>query len=145
MRARARRLWLFVIAGTILVSAAGLTIYALSSQLDYYIPPAKIASLNGEHIGKRARIGGVVKFGSLKTHEDGMIEFVVEDPEAAITVRFDGITPDLFREGQGVICTGTFTQEYTFEAREVLARHDENYIPKELEEQMKKDGVYRGS
>lgn len=143
MRARARRFWLFIVAGTILVSAVGLTLFAVSNQMEFYYDPADLAELNGTHIGKRARIGGFVEPGSLEHMEDGSIRFIVEDAEAKITVSYDGFIPDLFREGQGVICNGTFTDQYSFEASELLAKHDENYVPKELQDQMKEQGVYK--
>jgi cytochrome c-type biogenesis protein CcmE len=143
MRARARRFWLFVVAGTILVSAVGLTLFAVSNQMEFFYTPADLEELDGAHIGQRARIGGLVKMGSLEQLDEGGIRFVVEDGAAEIAVSYDGFIPDLFREGQGVVCNGTFTDTYDFEARELLAKHDENYMPKEVEDKLKEQGVYR--
>lgn len=143
MRARARRFWLIVVAGAILASAIGLTLFALSSQVALFYTPADLIERGGGVVGERARIGGLVKAGSIQRHENGQIRFVVEDGAGEIEVSYDGFIPDLFREGQGVVCNGSFTDAYQFEASELLAKHDENYMPKELGDKLKEQGVYR--
>lgn len=143
MRARARRFWLIVIAGVILCSCAGLTLYALRNQVSLFYTPADLIAKGGGVIGERARIGGLVKTGTVQTLDDGTLRFVVEDGEGEIQVEFDGFIPDLFKEGQGVVCNGVFTDAYAFEADELLAKHDENYMPKEVEDKLKEQGVYR--
>ena len=144
MRARARRFWLIVIAGVILVGAVGLTLTALSSQVQLFYTPKDLVAQGGAVPGERARIGGLVQMGSVRTLEDGALRFVVEDAEGEIAVAYDGFIPDLFREGQGVVANGVFTDAYTFEADELLAKHDENYIPREIQETLQEQGVYRG-
>ncbi len=143
MRARARRFWLIVIAGAILCSCVALTLYALGNQVSLFYTSADLIAKGGGVVGERARIGGLVKAGTVKTHDDGTLTFVVEDGEGEVNVVFDGFIPDLFKEGQGVVCNGTFTEAYAFKADELLAKHDENYMPKEVEEKLKEQGVYR--
>lgn len=143
MRARAKRFWLIVIAGVILCSCAGLTLFALRNQVSLFYTPADLIAQGGGQIGERARIGGLVKAGSVETLDSGLLLFVVEDGEGEIKVEFDGFIPDLFKEGQGVVCNGVFTDTFAFKADELLAKHDENYMPKELEDKLKEQGVYR--
>ncbi|MAP96636.1 MAG: cytochrome c biogenesis protein CcmE [Ponticaulis sp.] len=145
MRARAKRLWLIVTAGILLTGAVGLTMFSLSNQIDAFYVPAKLVDSGGGVPGERAKVGGLVKMGSVETLEDGSLQFVIEDAQAEIAVSFDGFVPDLFREGQGVICTGVFTDAWTFQATELLAKHDENYMPRELEDELKEQGVYKGT
>ena len=142
MRARTRRLWLFVVAGVILVGAATLVVRALPHALLFYTP-ADLMERGGGEVGERARIGGLVKAGTIETLDSGVIRFVVEDGSGEIAVTYNGFIPDLFREGQGVVANGTFTDGYAFEASELLAKHDENYMPKELGDRLKEQGVYR--
>jgi len=144
MRARARRFWLIITAGVLLTGAVGLTLYSISSEIDAFYVPADLVERGGGTVGERAEIGGLVKEGSVVTLETGELRFVVEDATAEIAVQFDGFIPDLFREGQGVICKGTFVDPWTFQASELLAKHDENYMPKALEDELKEQGVYRG-
>ena len=85
--------------------------------------------------GQAVRLGGMVETGSLKTRADGVtIDFVVGDGEARIPVVFSGIQPDLFVEGSGVVAEGSLRADGTFEATNLLAKHDENYVPRELED-----------
>ncbi|MAK62695.1 MAG: cytochrome c biogenesis protein CcmE [Ponticaulis sp.] len=144
MRARARRFWLIVVAGVLLAGATGLTLSALSSDIDAFYVPGDLVERGGGMPGERAQIGGLVKEGSIETTSDGQLHFVVEDAAGEIKVSFEGFIPDLFREGQGVICKGTFTEAWAFQASELLAKHDENYMPRELEDALKEQGVYKG-
>ena len=144
MRARARRFWLIMVSGVILCFAAGLTLYALSSQVALFYTPMDVVAKGGAEPGERARIGGLVQVGSFKTLESNDYAFVIEDAGGEIKVTYGGFIPDLFREGQGVVCNGAFDGPYSFIASEVLAKHDENYMPKELEDKLKEQGVYRG-
>lgn len=144
MRARARRFWLIVVAGVLLASAVGLTLNALSNDIDAFYVPGDLVERGGGTIGERAQIGGLVKEGSIETLDNGILTFVVEDASGEIAVEFEGFIPDLFREGQGVICKGTFTDAWEFEANELLAKHDENYMPRDLEDKLKEQGVYKG-
>lgn len=144
MRARARRFWLIVVAGVCLAGATALTLTGLSSQVQLFYTPADLMDQGGAVVGERARIGGLVKAGSIETLDSGELRFVVEDAVGEITISYDGFIPDLFREGQGVVANGVFTDTWAFEAYELLAKHDENYMPKELEDSLKEQGVYRG-
>lgn len=144
MRARARRFWLIIIAGVLLAGATGLTLNALSNDIDAFYVPGDLVERGGGTVGERAQIGGLVKEGSIETLDNGILTFVVEDAAGEIAVEFEGFIPDLFREGQGVICKGTFTDSWAFEANELLAKHDENYMPRDLEDKLKEQGVYKG-
>jgi cytochrome c-type biogenesis protein CcmE len=91
--------------------------------------------------GKRFRLGGLVAPGSVSRAEDSLaVQFVVSDGAASVDVRFDGILPDLFREGQGIIAIGALSTNGRFEATEVLAKHDENYMPPEVADALEKAG-----
>lgn len=144
MRARARRFWLIIVAGVLLAGATGLTLNALSNDIDAFYVPGDLVERGGGTVGERAQIGGLVKEGSIETLDNGLLTFVVEDAAGEIAVEFEGFIPDLFREGQGVICKGTFTDAWAFEASELLAKHDENYMPRDLEDKLKEQGVYKG-
>ena len=143
MRApRKRRLGLVL---SLLAGAAIATTFALlalDQNLDLFYPPEKVVS--GEApVGKRIRAGGMVETGTLEHGEDGlMVRFRVTDLEAhSFEVRYSGILPDLFREGQGIIATGQLTPSGVFEAELLLAKHDENYMPPELAEIMPHGGT----
>ena len=143
MRARTRRLWLVGVSGVILTGAVALTLFALQNQVALFYTPADLMERGGGEIGERARIGGLVKAGSIEQLDDGAIRFAVEDGAGEIRVSYDGFVPDLFREGQGVVANGQFVEPWTFEASELLAKHDETYMPKELGDKLKEQGVYR--
>lgn len=116
----------------LLAGAAALVFAALERNISYFYTPseAEAAMIAPE---TRIRLGGLVETGSLE-HGDGLeINFRVTDGGATLPVRYAGILPDLFREGQGVIAQGAFAQDGVFVAETILAKHDENYIPKELQ------------
>jgi len=117
--------------------AVGLLLIAVSQNLEAFFTPEQI--VNGaakEH--KNFRVGGMVTEGSVKRLEDGItVEFGLHDTVSEITVRYTGILPDLFREGQGVISLGALSHEGVFVADEVLAKHDETYMPPEVAAAMK--------
>ncbi len=122
---------LFLLAGVAVTVSLVLT--ALNENINLYYPPDKIVS--GEApIGSRIRAGGMVKAGSVKRTDNSMdVRFVVSDlADSEFTVAYSGILPDLFREGQGILATGKLNKDGVFEASEVLAKHDENYMPPEL-------------
>lgn len=128
---RNRRLGLIAVGGVLLAGAAGLTFTALQRNISYFYTPseAEEAAIAPD---TRIRLGGLVETGSLE-HGDGLeINFRVTDGAATMPVIYSGIVPDLFREGQGVIAQGAFNAEGVFVAQTILAKHDENYIPKEL-------------
>lgn len=128
-----QRLVLVLVAVVALIGAALLAAWALRSQASYFYVPSEMAESPPEP-GQAVRLGGMVETGSLKTEADGVtIRFVVGDGEARIPVRYSGIVPDLFVEGSGVVAEGRLGPDGTFVADNLLAKHDENYIPRELE------------
>ncbi len=142
MTRRQRRLTLIGLAGVVLAVAAGLVLYALSDRIVFFNSPSDIAA-NAPAPGTRVRLGGLVEEGSLVKAADGHVDFVVTDGAATIKVAYQGILPDLFREGQGVVAEGVIAGDGTFAADTVLAKHDENYMPKEVVEALKKQGKWK--
>lgn len=132
MRARDRRLWIVGIVAVLLIGSVTLIGVALRATADLFFTPTKLVEAGGGQPGQRAKIGGFVETGSLVFGEGTEIRFNVIDELHAIPVVFDGTTPDLFKEGAGVVAEGTFETEGQFRARRLLAKHDENYVPREL-------------
>jgi len=113
---------------------------ALNENMLYFISPTDVEEQQLP-AGKRFRLGGLVAGGSLSRASDSLaVKFVVTDGAASVKVRYDGILPDLFREGQGIIAIGELSPEGHFEAAEVLAKHDENYMPPEVADALEKAG-----
>ncbi|WP_411817959.1 cytochrome c maturation protein CcmE [Hyphococcus sp. DH-69] len=129
---RNRRLGIIGIGAVLLAGAAWLVFAALERNISYFYTPseAEIAAIPPD---TRIRLGGLVETGSVSHGEGLEIAFTVTDGTATKSVIYSGILPDLFREGQGVIAQGRFNAEGVFVAETILAKHDENYIPKELE------------
>jgi len=124
--------------------AAGLTLYALSQNIDLFYTPSEI--VNGKNddpeqkpeVGQRIRVGGMVVEDTVKRDEKTLkVEFDVNDVGPSITVEYEGILPDLFREGQGIVAQGVLIEPTRLRATEVLAKHDENYMPPELGDKLK--------
>ena len=112
-----------------LAVAAGLVLNAFQSNLVFFFSPSQVAA-NEAPRGKAFRIGGLVEAGSVKRADDGLtVRFSVTDTAHAIKVVYTGILPDLFKEGKGVVAQGRLAPNGAFEATEVLAKHDENYMP----------------
>jgi cytochrome c-type biogenesis protein CcmE len=129
-----QRLVLVLIALTALIGAALLAAWALRNQASYFYVPSDIAAAPPAP-GQAVRLGGMVEAGSLRTRTDGVtIDFVVGDGKARVPVVFSGIVPDLFVEGSGVVAEGSLRADGTFAATNLLAKHDENYMPRELED-----------
>jgi cytochrome c-type biogenesis protein CcmE len=141
MNRRRRRLVLIGAALAILSLAAGLALTALRESIVFFVTPSDLAAKPAES-GKRLRIGGLVKEGSL-VREGLSARFEVTDGNASFPVMYRGILPDLFREQQGVVAEGAFDATGTFRADTVLAKHDERYMPKEVADALKKQGVWR--
>ena len=137
------RLIIIGAAGLILAVAAGLSLYALNDQIVFFKTPTDIAE-EGLKPGQRVRIGGLVKEGTW-VREGTSHDFVVTDLDHDVPVHYVGVLPDLFREGQGVVAEGMFDSEGVFIADTVLAKHDENYMPKEVADALKKQGVWNPS
>ena len=131
MKSRHKKLALIGGALAVIGIIAALVLNALNSNIALYISPTDVAAGKAPQ-GKAFRIGGMVKEGSLQRQADGVtMAFIVTDTEKDITVNYKGILPDLFKEGRGVVAQGTLEHDGTFKAREVLAKHDENYMPPE--------------
>ena len=136
-KAKHQRLVLVVIALVAILAAGALAAWALKNQASYFYIPSQIVA-DPPDPGRGVRLGGMVKVGSLKTAADGVtMDFVVDDGKAAVPVRFSGIAPDLFREGSGVVAEGHMMKDGTFRADNLLAKHDENYVPRELQDMTK--------
>ena len=121
-------------------SAIGLTMYALSQNINLFYSPTQIA--NGEApANTRIRAGGMVVDGSVKRDPESLhVTFEVTDYENKVVIEYSGILPDLFREGQGIVAQGELDEAGTLQAVEVLAKHDENYMPPEVAEALEKSG-----
>ena len=134
LKPKHQRLVLVVVALAALVGAALLATWALRNQASYFYVPSDIVA-KPPAPGEEIRLGGMVEQGSLKTRADGVtIDFVVDDGKARVPVTFTGIVPDLFVEGSGVVAEGAMRADGTFVASNLLAKHDENYVPRELED-----------
>ncbi len=136
-----RRIQMIVVGAAMLALATGLVGYAMRDGIEFFRTPGQIAG-HPPRDGERFRLGGLVEEGSVVPGSGGEIRFTVTDGGASLPVVFAGIPPDLFREGQGVIATGTLV-DGTFVATEVLARHDESYMPKEVADALKEQGLLR--
>jgi cytochrome c-type biogenesis protein CcmE len=138
---RKRRRIQMIVAGAVLLAAAtGIIGYAMRDGIEFFRAPSQLAEHPPGH-GERFRLGGLVEEGSV-VRDGRSVRFVVTDGGASVPVTFSGLLPDLFREGQGVIATGALDGD-TFTATEVLARHDESYMPKEVAEALKEQGLFR--
>jgi cytochrome c-type biogenesis protein CcmE len=140
MTRKKRRLVLIGSAGAVLALAAGLVLFALRDQIVFFYTPAEIAE-KGVTPGTRLRLGGLVEEGSIEREADGSVRFAVTDTVDTIAVVYRGILPDLFREGQGVVAEGVLTAA-GMTADNVLAKHDENYMPREVADALKERGVW---
>ena len=134
MKRKNQRLGLLVLAILAVLGAILLAMSALKDQASYFYAPADLAG-KPLPVGKAVRIGGMVKKGSIRHLKDGVtIDFIVRDETAStIRARFRGIPPDLFQEDSGVVAEGKFQPNGLFVADEILAKHDENYMPPQLD------------
>lgn len=140
---RKQRLFAVSAILVLLSLAVYLVASSLSDNIDAFFTPSEV--INGKEktgvmptIGQRIRIGGLVVPGSVTRNEDNLqVSFDLVDLGPSVTVKYTGILPDLFREGQGIIATGILSSEKTIDAHEVFAKHDEEYMPPELAEKMK--------
>lgn len=133
LKRKNQRLILLVMAGIAILGAVLLAMQAMRNQASFFYAPGDVAR-RGLPLDRAVRIGGMVRQGSIQRHPDGVtIDFVVgDDTSSTIPVRFTGITPELFRENSGVVAEGRFQPDGRFMATEILARHDENYMPPRL-------------
>lgn len=126
----------------VLAAAVGLVMVALRDEIVFFYSPTEIVEENKAAAGQRFRLGGLVKEASLKK-EGTSVSFVITDTGNEIIVNYTGILPDLFKEGQGVVAEGILNTSAVFVADSVLAKHDENYIPKEVADTLKKQGYWQ--
>jgi cytochrome c-type biogenesis protein CcmE len=142
MTRRQRRLTLIGGALAVLAISVGLVLIALEDSIVFFNSPTDLVE---KHIkpGQRMRIGGLVKEGSVSRSDNLAVRFEVTDGTSTLTVAYQGLLPDLFREGQGVVAEGALDANGTFRADSVLAKHDETYMPKEVAEALKKQGHWQ--
>jgi cytochrome c-type biogenesis protein CcmE len=140
MTRKRRRLWILLACGVGLGSATALVLSAFSDNLVFFVSPSDLATAAPN--GRTVRLGGLVERGSVQRVTQGRptATFKVTDGNATVQVTYAGLLPDLFREGQGVVTLGVLQPDGTFRASEVLAKHDETYMPKEVAEALKKSG-----
>lgn len=143
MTRKQRRLALIASALATLGVAAGLVLFALRDNVVFFYGPTELAQRNVAP-GTRLRIGGLVKEGSIERMPGNRIDFAVTDKTSDVRVSYTGLVPDLFREGQGVIAEGVLQPGGAFMADSVLAKHDEKYMPREVADALKKQGVWQG-
>jgi cytochrome c-type biogenesis protein CcmE len=134
-----RRLTLIGIAGLVLIAAAGLVLYALSDRIVFFSSPSDIVAKQIAP-GTRLRLGGLVVTGTLMKETNGHVRFDVSDGRTSIAVSYQGLLPDLFREGQGIVAEGVVANDLSFTADTILAKHDERYMPPEVVDALKKAG-----
>jgi cytochrome c-type biogenesis protein CcmE len=142
MTRKRRRLWIVLACGLGLGSATALALAAFRDNLVFFLAPSDIAT-KAPALGRDFRLGGLVEQGTVqRTTDDGhpAARFRVTDGKASIEVSYVGILPDLFREGQGIVALGRLQPNGTFRASEVLAKHDETYMPREVVDALKKSG-----
>lgn len=141
MTRRGRRVTIIGAAGAVLATSLGLVLYAMRDTIVFFRAPSEIVA-SGK-VGARIRLGGLVEVGSLRRGPDGIVDFAVEDGAARVPVRYTGVLPDLFREGQGVVAEGSLQATGLFAADTVLARHDETYMPREVVDALKAQGRWQ--
>ena len=141
MTRKGRRLTLIASALGVLCVAAGLVLFAMRDNIVFFYGPSELAE-KAPAPGARLRIGGLVKQGSVVRSGDKNISFVITDTKKDVAVAYTGQLPDLFREGQGVVTEGVLTGPGQFRADSVLAKHDENYMPRDVADALKKQGVW---
>ena len=138
---RKKRLFAISAIITIIAMAVGLMLYALNQNIDLFYTPSEILKgKNGQkpQPGQRLKIGGMVVVGSVQRHPETLdVSFKLTDTGPEVTVQYHGLLPDLFREGQGIVATGVLKSASVIKADEVLAKHDEEYMPPEVAEAVK--------
>lgn len=142
MTRKQRRLAMIGGCGAVLAVAVAMMLYAIGDSKVFFQNPTDVVE---KHVapGTRIRIGGLVKEGSVQRGENLRVRFEVTDGKTAIPVRYQGILPDLFREGQGVVAEGKLEAGEIVDADTVLAKHDERYMPKEVVDALKKSGHWQ--
>jgi cytochrome c-type biogenesis protein CcmE len=139
---RSRRLALIAAALVVIAGAAGIALFALSDNIVFFYSPSEVIA-KAVQPGARLRVGGLVKTGSLTKSPGEKIDFVIEDGAHDLAVAYEGLLPDLFREGQGVVAEGVLEAPGQLRAETILAKHDERYMPREVVETLKKQGRWQ--
>ena len=137
-----RRLWVVAAVAPVLALAVGLSLYAMRDSVTFFFSPSE-ATVEKAPAGRVVRLGGLVEMGSVSHATPGQVAFAVTDNLATTRVVYRGDLPDLFREGQGIVAQGAFLPDRTFRATQVLAKHDENYLPREVADRLKAKGEWR--
>ena len=137
-----RRLWVILAVAPILALAVGLSLFAMRDSVTFFFTPSE-ATAEKAPAGRVVRLGGLVEAGSIARPAPGEVSFVVTDNAARTPVVYRGDLPDLFREGQGVVAQGAFLPDRSFRATQVLAKHDETYMPREVADRLKAQGEWR--
>jgi cytochrome c-type biogenesis protein CcmE len=139
---RGRRLALIALSLAVVGGAAGLSLYALSGSIVFFLSPTEVVQ-KAVQPGSRLRIGGLVKAGSVVKSANERVAFVLTDGATDLKVAYQGLLPDLFREGQGVVAEGVIEAPGEMRADTILAKHDERYMPREVVEALKKQGRWK--
>lgn len=142
MTRKQRRLTLIASAGAVLALALGLVLFALRDSITFFYGPTELAE-KGIQPGTRLRLGGLVEAGTVVRGQGQTVTFAVTDTKKSVSVTYTGLLPDLFREGQGVITEGVLEAGNRFRADSVLAKHDETYMPREVADSLKKQGLWQ--
>lgn len=142
MRRKKQRLYFLLLGGLALATGVALVLTAFEDSIVFFYSPTELKTQSLTP-GQRIRIGGLVEDGSIQKDGD-TVRFVVTDTAEELTVSYRGILPDLFREGQGIVAEGMLLPAGVFQASDVLAKHDENYMPPEVADAIKAAGEWRG-
>jgi len=137
-----RRLWVVAAVAPVLALAVGLSLYAMRGSVTFFFSPSEATAENAP-AGRVVRLGGLVEAGSVVRDGSGQVAFAVTDNVATTRVVYQGDLPDLFAEGEGVVAQGAFLPDRSFRATQVLAKHDETYMPREVADSLKAKGEWR--
>jgi len=137
-----RRIWMLAFGAIVLSAATAMVLTALNDSIVFFYSPSDIVEKQ-VGVGDQIRLGGLVEEGSIQRGQGLVIRFNITDLKRSIPVKFEGMLPDLFREGQGVITEGVLVAGGGFRADTVLAKHDENYMPPEVADSLKRAGVWK--
>jgi cytochrome c-type biogenesis protein CcmE len=137
---RRQRLYVVLFIALFSSAAIGLVIYAMRGNINLFYPPAEVVA-GKVPVGQSIRVGGMVVKGSVQRDADSLqVNFQLTDYQASVPVVYTGILPDLFAEGQGAVASGVLNEDGVFEATEILAKHDENYMPPEVADALENSG-----
>ena len=137
-----RRLWIVAAVAPVLALAVGLSLFAMRDSVTFFFSPSE-ATAESAPAGRVVRLGGLVEEGSVSRDAGGQVLFAITDNAATTRVIYDGDLPDLFAEGEGVVAQGVFLPDRSFQATQVLAKHDETYMPREVSDRLKARGEWR--